>query len=79
MKYFKGSVASKTPGPVPERSISANQGLKFCSFFVFYLPMYCWDESHIFFHHFPYIGVKAQQYVLRQENLALLKFGLILG
>ena len=49
MKYFKGSVASKTPGPVPERSISANQGLKFCSFFVFYLPMYCWDESHIFF------------------------------
>ena len=32
-----------------------------------------------FFYHFPYIGVKAQQYVLRQENLALLKFGLILG
>ena len=26
---------------VPERAISANPGLKFCSIFVFYLPMYC--------------------------------------
>ena len=26
---------------VPERSISANPGLKFCSSFVIYLPTYC--------------------------------------
>ena len=28
-------------GAVPERPITANLGLKFCSNFVFYLPMYC--------------------------------------
>ena len=25
-------------GPIPERSISVNPGLKFCSVFVFYIP-----------------------------------------
>ena len=40
MKYFKGSVASKTPGPVPERSISANQGLKNFLFLLCILPSY---------------------------------------
>ena len=28
-------------GPVPERQISVNQGLKFCSVLVFYIPMHC--------------------------------------
>ena len=28
-------------GPVPERPISVNLGLKFCSVFVFYIPMHC--------------------------------------
>ena len=28
-------------GPVPERPISINPGLKFCSVFVFYIPMHC--------------------------------------
>ena len=28
-------------GPVPERPISANPGLKFCSVFASYLPMHC--------------------------------------
>ena len=28
-------------GPVPERPISVNPGLKFCSVFVFYIPMHC--------------------------------------
>ena len=27
--------------PVPGRPISTNPGLQFCSFLVFYLPMYC--------------------------------------
>ena len=30
---------STVQGPVPERPISANPGLKFCSIFVFYLAM----------------------------------------
>ena len=33
--------------------------------------MYCWDESQVFLS-LPYIEVKAQQYVLRQENLVKL-------
>ena len=28
-------------GQVPERSISSNLGLKFCSVFVFYIPVHC--------------------------------------
>ena len=31
----------KALGPVPERPISVNPGLKFCSVFVFYIPMHC--------------------------------------
>ena len=30
-----------TLGPVPERSISVNPGIKCCSVFVFYIPTYC--------------------------------------
>lgn len=35
------TMASLLLSPVPERLISANTGLKFCSIFVFYRPMYC--------------------------------------
>ena len=38
---LKETMASLLLRLVPERPISANTGLKFCSIFVFYLPMYC--------------------------------------
>ena len=41
----------KDPGPVPERPISANTGLKFCSVFEFYLPMYRFICSNILCYH----------------------------
>ena len=44
-------------GLVPERSISANPGLKFCSSFVIYLPTY--------------LGVKAQQYFFSSSCMSL--------
>ena len=44
---------------VPERAISANPGLKFCSIFVFYLPIYCL-EYHLALT-FPFLKVEAQQ------------------
>ena len=47
----------KVQGPVPERSISANPGLKFCSSFVIYLPTY--------------LGVKAQQYFFSSSCMSL--------
>ena len=60
--------------PVPERPISAYPGLKFCSVFVIYLPMYCLEVT------FCVIITVSQSkgstvfqlelYVLRQENLA---------
>ena len=34
-------------GPVPERPISTNPGLKVCSFLVFYLPMYCLGKHYV--------------------------------
>ena len=37
----KACKAILTRGPVPERPISANPGLKFCSTFCIYLPMQC--------------------------------------
>ena len=38
---LKETMASLLLSPVPERPISADTGLKFCSIFVFYRPMYC--------------------------------------
>ena len=35
-------------GPIPERLISINPGLKFCSVFVFYIPMYCLWQHFVF-------------------------------
>ena len=32
---------NKHQGPVPEMSISVNPRLKFCSVFVFYIPIHC--------------------------------------
>ena len=37
---LKETMASLLLSSVPERPISANTGLKFCSIFVFYRPMY---------------------------------------
>ena len=34
-------------GPVPEKPISSNPGLKICSFLVFYLPMYCLEKHYV--------------------------------
>ena len=36
--FYVGSL-KQSPGSVPEKPISANIGLKFCSGFVFYLPV----------------------------------------
>lgn len=38
---LKETMASLLLSLVPERPISANTRLKFCSIFVFYRPMYC--------------------------------------
>ena len=35
------SLRNNNLGPVPERPISINPGLKSCSVFVFYIPMHC--------------------------------------
>ena len=35
-------------GPIPERPININPGLKFCSMFVFYIPMYCLWQHFVF-------------------------------
>ena len=40
MKFGRGGIGVGDEGPVPERPISANPGLKFCPSFVFYLPMH---------------------------------------
>ena len=34
-------------GPVPERPISANPGLRFCSPFWIYLPMHCLEKHFV--------------------------------
>ena len=39
--YLNPALNNPALAPVPERSISANPGLKFCSIFVIYLPTYC--------------------------------------
>ena len=70
-------------GPVPERPISANPGLKFCSTFCIYLPMHCLIKQH-FVLSFLFVEVKAQQYFVSSRNMffdkkTLLKIGLILG
>ena len=56
-------------GLVPERPISVNPGLKFCSVFVFYLPM-CFLEYN-FVLSLLYLGVKADQYFVSSSRMFL--------
>ena len=58
MKILK--VKIRVLGPVPERLISANPGLKFCSTFYVYLPIHSLEEN--FVSSLLYPRVKAQQY-----------------
>ena len=51
-------------GPVPERPISANPRLKFCSFFVFYLNFFLLLRVTFCLIWLPYLGVKAQQHFI---------------
>ena len=69
-------------GLVPERPISANPGLKFCSTFCIYLPMNC-VELH-FVLSILYLRLKAQQYFaslsyMFLDKKTLLKIWLNLG
>ena len=48
--------------PVPERPISANPGLKFCSTFCIYLPMHCIEQHFVLSFLFFFFEVNAQQY-----------------
>ena len=40
-------VLQSAQDPVPERPISANLGIKFCSTFCIYLPTYCVEEHFV--------------------------------
>ena len=69
-------------GPVPERPISANPGLKFCSTFCIYLLMHCLKQHFVL--SFIFFEVKAQQNFVSSRNVfleekTLLKIGFILG
>ena len=55
--------------PAPERPISANPGLKFCSFF--YLPSNTLLRVTYFVLAFLYLGAKAQQYFLSSSYMFL--------
>ena len=59
-------------GPVPERPISANRGLKFCSTFFIYLPIHgaCNILCYHFFFFF-FFKVKAQQYFVSSSYMFL--------
>ena len=62
-------------GPVPERSVSVNPGLKFCSVFVLYIPI-CISYSNILRYHYVSLSKGSTSFcnlklhVLRQENCA---------
>ena len=57
-------------GTVPERPISANRGLKFCSTaFCIYLPMHCLEQHFVLT--FLFFEVKAQQCFLRSSFMFL--------
>ena len=57
-------------GPVPERPISANSGLKFCSTaFCIYPPMHCLEQHFVLT--FLFFEVKAQQCFLRSTFMFL--------
>ena len=60
---------SFSQGPVSERRISANPGLKIHSVFVFYLSMYCLEEHSVI--SLLFLGVKAQQYFVSSSCMFL--------
>ena len=60
-------------GPIPERPISINPGFKFCSVFVFYIPMYCLWQHFVFSGSIILKGSTvfcSMLHVLRWENCA---------
>ena len=56
-------------GPIPESSISVNPGLKFCSVFVFYIPMH-YLGWHLLLS-LLYLVVKDQQYFVTSTCMFL--------
>ena len=54
---------------VLERPISVNPGLKFCSVFVFYIPMHCFGEHFVL--SVLYLVVKAQKYFVTSNCMFL--------
>ena len=60
---------SFSQGPVPERRISANPGLKIHSVFVFYLSMYCLESHSVL--SLLYHRVMAQQYFVSSSFMFL--------
>ena len=67
------SLLLRFPGPIPEKPISANPGLKFRSVVVFYLPLYLVT----IFVTILYLGVTAQQYFVISNCMFLDKKTLI--
>ena len=67
------SLLLRFPGPIPEKPISANPGLKFHSVVVFYLPLYLVT----IFVTILYLGVTAQQYFVISNCMFLDKKTLI--
>ena len=69
-------VLQNAQDPVPERSIRANPGLKFCSTFCIYLPTYCLEYETfcviitISRGKGSTVCCNLELHVLRQENLA---------
>ena len=58
-------------GPVPERQISANPGLNFCSSLCIYLPMYRLEQHFVL--SLLYLRVKAQQHPVNLGYMFLAK------
>ena len=59
-------------GLVPERPISANPGLKFCSTFCNYLPMH-YLQQHFVLSFLLFFEVKAPQYFVTSSYMFLAK------
>ena len=62
-----GAINCKAQGPVPERLISANPGLKFCHDILFCLPMHYLEIVLSFL----LFEVKAQQYFVSSRFMFL--------
>ena len=60
----------RNKGPVSERPISANLGLKFCSTFCIYIPMHCL-EKHFVLSFLFFFEVKEQEYFVSLSYMFL--------